>query len=65
MNLVYTLEENPLSLKEAISSSDAKLWQEAINDEMDFLESNKTRRLIDLPYSCKTNRLYLDFGKRN
>jgi len=42
MNLVYTLEEDPLSLKEAISSSDAELWQEAINDEMDFLESNKT-----------------------
>jgi len=36
MNLVYTLEENPLSLKEAISSSDAELWQEAINDEWIF-----------------------------
>jgi len=43
MNLVhYTLKEDPLSLKEVISLLDAKLWQEAINDEMDFLESNKT-----------------------
>jgi len=43
MNLVvYTLEEDPLSLKEAISSLDAKLWQETINDEMDSLESNET-----------------------
>ena len=42
MNLVYTLEEDPLSLKEAISSLDAEIWQEVINDEMDFLESNKT-----------------------
>jgi len=42
MNLVYTLEEDPLSLKKAISSLDAELWQEAINDEMDFLDSNKT-----------------------
>jgi len=41
MNLGYTLEEDPLSLKEAISSLDAEIWQEAINDEMDFLESNK------------------------
>jgi len=42
MNLVYILEKDPLSLKEVISSLDVDLWQEAINDEMDFLESNKT-----------------------
>ena len=42
MNLVYTLEEDSLSLKEVISSLDAKLWQKAINDEMNLLESNKT-----------------------
>jgi len=42
MNLVYILEEDPLSLKKAISLMDAELWQEAINEEMDFLESNKT-----------------------
>jgi len=42
MNLVYALEEDPLSLEEFTSSLDAELWQEAINDEMDFLESNKT-----------------------
>ena len=42
MNLVYTLEEDSLSLKEVISSLDVDLWQEARNDEMDFLESNKT-----------------------
>lgn len=40
--MVYTLEEDPLNLKEAIFSLDVKLWQEAINDEMDSLESNKT-----------------------
>jgi len=40
--MVYTLKEDPLSLKEAISSLGAELWQEAMNDEMDFLESNET-----------------------
>ncbi len=39
---VYTLEEDPTSIQEALSSLDADLWQEAINDEMDSLESNKT-----------------------
>jgi hypothetical protein len=42
MNLVYTLEEDPLSLKETIYSLDIELWQEAINHEMDFLDSNET-----------------------
>jgi len=42
MNLIYTLEEDPLSLKKAISLRDAELWQETINDKMNFLESNKT-----------------------
>ena len=40
--MVYTLEEDPLCLKEAISSLDVELWQEAINDEINLLESNKT-----------------------
>jgi hypothetical protein len=53
MNLVYTLAEDPLSLKETISSLDAELWQEAINDEMDSLDSNETWDLVDLPHSCK------------
>ena len=40
--MAYTLEEDPSNLQEALSSLDADLWQEAINDEMDSLESNKT-----------------------
>jgi len=42
MNLVCTLEEDPLNLKEVISSLDAELWQEAIYDEMDSLDSYET-----------------------
>ena len=34
--------EDPKNLTEALSSIDANLWQEAINDEMDSLESNST-----------------------
>ncbi|GAU11010.1 hypothetical protein TSUD_113030 [Trifolium subterraneum] len=49
----YTLNEDPANLQEALSSMDANLWQEAINDEMDSLESNKTWHLVDLPPGCK------------
>ncbi|CAL9017449.1 unnamed protein product, partial [Prunus brigantina] len=51
---IYTLEQDPTTLQEALSSLDADLWQEAINDEMDSLESNKTWHLVDLPPGCKT-----------
>jgi len=40
--MVYTLEEDPLSFKKVIPSLNAELWQEAINDEMNSLESNET-----------------------
>lgn len=50
----YTLEEYPKTLQEALTSLDANSWQEAINDEMDSLESNGTWHLVDLPPGCKT-----------
>ncbi|KAA0053487.1 putative Polyprotein [Cucumis melo var. makuwa] len=45
--------EDPKDLTEALSLVDANLWQEAINDEMDSLESNITLHLVDLPPGCK------------
>jgi len=33
--MVYTLEEDPLNVKEVMSSLYVELWQEAISDEMD------------------------------
>ncbi|KAL0559604.1 hypothetical protein IC582_004219 [Cucumis melo] len=45
--------EDPKDLTEALSSVDANLWQEAINDEMNSLESNRTWHLVDLPPGCK------------
>ena len=49
----YNVEEDPMNLQEALSSLDADLWQEAINDEIESLESNKTWHLVDLPPGCK------------
>jgi len=51
--VVNTLEEDPSNLKEALSSLDADLWQEAINDEMESLQSNETWNLVKLPPCCK------------
>ncbi|GAA0162818.1 hypothetical protein LIER_18831 [Lithospermum erythrorhizon] len=50
----YTLEEDPTNLQKALSSLDADLWQEAINDEMDSLEPDRTWHLVNLPPGCKT-----------
>ncbi|KAA0048415.1 putative Polyprotein [Cucumis melo var. makuwa] len=49
---MYNVEDSK-DLTEALSSVDVNLWQEAINDEMDSLESNRTWHLVDLPPGCK------------
>ena len=49
---MYILED-PKDLTEVLSSVDVNLWKEAINDEMDSLESNRTWHLVDLPHGCK------------
>ncbi|TYJ96798.1 putative ubiquitin carrier protein [Cucumis melo var. makuwa] len=49
---MYNVEDLK-DLTEALSSVDTNLWQEAINDEMDSLESNRTWHLVDLPPRCK------------
>ena len=51
--MTYTVEEDPSNLQEDLSSLDADLWQEAINNEIDSLESNKTWHLVDLPLGYK------------
>ena len=40
--MAYNVEKDPINLQEALSSLDADLWKEAINDEIESLESNKT-----------------------
>lgn len=49
----YIIEEDIENLQEALSSLDAYLWQEAINGEIDSLESNKTWHLVVFPFGCK------------
>ena len=51
---VFNVENDPLTLKEALSSHDSIFWKEAVNDEMKSLISNKTWKLVDLPPGCKT-----------
>ena len=47
------VEEDPKDPTKALSTVDANLWQEAINDEMYSLELNRTWHLVDLPPSYK------------
>ncbi|XP_077222219.1 uncharacterized protein LOC143856067 [Tasmannia lanceolata] len=51
---VFSLEGDPSSLEEALSSSDADFWRESINDEMGSLMSNQTWKLVYLPLGFKT-----------
>ena len=51
--MVYTWEEDPYGLQEALSSLDANFWKEAINDEIESIESNETWLFVDLHPGCK------------
>ena len=47
------LEGEPQSFEEAMSSSEAPLWKEAIQSEIDSILQNHTWELVDLPPGCK------------
>ena len=51
---MYNLQGDPTSLEEALSSPDSCFWKEAIDDEMDYIISNNTWKLVDLPPGFKT-----------
>ena len=51
---MLNVENDPLTLKEALSSHDSFFLKEAVNDEMESRISNKTWKLVDLPPGCKT-----------
>ncbi|MFM9587390.1 hypothetical protein, partial [Streptomyces caniscabiei] len=50
--LTYMLEAEPQSYKEAVSSSEAPLWKEAINSEIESILQNHNWELTDHPRGC-------------
>ena len=51
--LTYLLEDEPQSLKEAMSSHEAPYWKEIINDEVESILQNHMWELVDLPPGSK------------
>ena len=49
----YNVESNPQTYKEAMSSTNASFWKEAIDDEMASIMGNGSWKLTDLPPRCK------------
>lgn len=48
---MFNVQGDRTFLEEVLCSLDSDSWKESINDEMDFLTSNKTWKLVDLfPY---------------
>ncbi|KAL0347687.1 UNVERIFIED_CONTAM: Retrovirus-related Pol polyprotein from transposon TNT 1-94 [Sesamum calycinum] len=52
--VTYNIEDDPITFKDAMTSSEAKQWKEAIKSEMDSIVSNGTWVLVDLPPGCTT-----------
>ncbi|KAL0387691.1 UNVERIFIED_CONTAM: Copia protein [Sesamum radiatum] len=50
----YNIEDDPVTFKDAMASSEAKQWKEAVKSEMDSTVSNGTWVLVDLPPGCTT-----------
>jgi hypothetical protein len=47
----------PNSFKKALTKKDAPLWQLAINEELNFLEKNKTWEYVPLLPTRQTRKL--------
>ncbi|KAL0373536.1 UNVERIFIED_CONTAM: Retrovirus-related Pol polyprotein from transposon TNT 1-94 [Sesamum radiatum] len=52
--VTYNIEDDPITFKDAMASSEAKQWKEAVKSEMDSIVSNGTWKLVDLPPGCTT-----------
>ncbi|XP_070675674.1 uncharacterized protein [Malus domestica] len=51
--IAFLSENEPRTFKEAMSSSEAPLWKEAIKSEMESIMENNTWELVDLPPGSK------------
>ncbi|GKA09246.1 50S ribosomal protein L4 [Tanacetum coccineum] len=49
----FNVDDDPKTFSEAMSSRDAPLWKEAINDEMDSILKNQTWELAELPMGMR------------
>ncbi|KAL0304603.1 UNVERIFIED_CONTAM: hypothetical protein Scaly_3017400 [Sesamum calycinum] len=52
--ITYNIEDDPVIFKDAMASSEAKQWKEAVKSEMDSIVSNGTLVLVDLHLGCIT-----------
>ncbi|KAL0462892.1 UNVERIFIED_CONTAM: Retrovirus-related Pol polyprotein from transposon RE1 [Sesamum latifolium] len=52
--VTYNIEDDPVTFKDAMASSEAKQWKKAVKSEMDSIVSNGTWELVDLPPGCTT-----------
>ncbi|GKC95018.1 hypothetical protein Tco_1160460 [Tanacetum coccineum] len=52
--VLLNVEDAPITYTETITSRNSASWKEAIDDEMDYLISNNTWELSDLPPCTKT-----------
>ena len=50
----FQVDDDPKSYKQAMTSSDAPFWKEAINSEIESIMHNPTREIVDLPPGAKT-----------
>ena len=51
---MFPIVMKSFKFKRSLESSDTVFWEEAVNDEMDSLISNKTWKLVNLLSACKT-----------
>ena len=51
---IFLVDDDPRSYKESMTSSNAPLWKEVINSEIEFIMHNHTWEIVDLPPSAKT-----------
>ncbi|KAL0318314.1 UNVERIFIED_CONTAM: hypothetical protein Sangu_1987600 [Sesamum angustifolium] len=52
--VTYNIEDDPITFKDDMASSVAKQWKEVVKSEIDFIISNETWVLVNLPLGCTT-----------
>ena len=52
--ITYNIEDEPLTFRQAMNSSESRHWKDAVKSEIDSIVSNGTWELVDLPPGCST-----------